>query len=96
MVENTKVREITLLKELGKIASYLRKKRCPARVKLVQVEHGRVAVKCPRRLFTKNTGLCEVERRRIGADACPVSEGYGERLASNGDALTLSPDERRP
>ena len=65
-------------------------------MKLVQVEHERVAVKCPRRLFTKNTGLCEVERRRIGADACPVSEGYGERLASNSEALTLSPDERRP
>ena len=33
------------------------------------------AVKRPKRLFTKNTGLCEVERRRIGADACPVLEG---------------------
>jgi hypothetical protein len=27
------------------------------------------------RLFTKNTGLCEVARRRIGSDACPVPEG---------------------
>jgi hypothetical protein len=35
----------------------------------------------PNRLFTKNTGLCEVERRRIGADACPVPEGQVERLA---------------
>ncbi len=32
-----------------------------------------VAVKRPKRLFTKNTGLCEVVRRRIGADACPVT-----------------------
>jgi hypothetical protein len=38
-------------------------------------------VKRPKRLFTKNTGLCEVERRRIGADACPVPEGQEERLA---------------
>ena len=38
------------------------------------------AVKRPKRLFTKNTGLCEVERRRIGADACPVPEGYVELL----------------
>ena len=27
------------------------------------------------RLFTKNTGLCEVVRRRIGTDSCPVPEG---------------------
>ena len=39
------------------------------------------AVKRPKRLFIKNTGLCEVERRRIGADACPVPEGHAERLA---------------
>ena len=39
------------------------------------------AVKRPKRLFTKNTGLCEVVRRRIGADACPVPEGQVEGLA---------------
>jgi hypothetical protein len=27
------------------------------------------------RLFTKNTGLREVARHRMGADACPVPEG---------------------
>ena len=27
------------------------------------------------RLFIKNTGLCEVTRRRIGSDAGPVPEG---------------------
>jgi hypothetical protein len=52
-------------------------------------------VKRPKRLFTKNTGLCEVERRRIGADACPVPEGYEERLALRGEALNLSPGKRR-
>jgi hypothetical protein len=30
------------------------------------------------RLFIKNTGLCEVARRRIGSDACPVPEGQEE------------------
>ena len=33
------------------------------------------AVKWPERLFTKNTGLRKVVRRRMGADACPVPEG---------------------
>ena len=36
---------------------------------------GEVAVKRLERLFNKNTGLCEVGRRRIGADACPMLEG---------------------
>jgi hypothetical protein len=39
------------------------------------VEPKGVAVKWGERLFTKNTGLCEVERRSIGSDACPVPEG---------------------
>jgi hypothetical protein len=34
-----------------------------------------VAEKRGERLFTKNIGLCEVERRGIGSDACPVPEG---------------------
>jgi hypothetical protein len=38
------------------------------------VESG-VAKKWPKRLFTKNTGLCEVVRRCIGTDTCPVPEG---------------------
>ena len=53
------------------------------------------AVKRPKRLFIKNTGLCEVERRRIGADACPVPEGQVERLVLRGEALKLSPGKRR-
>ena len=34
-----------------------------------------------KRLFTKNTGACQVVRRCIRSDACPVPEGYGEGLA---------------
>jgi len=33
------------------------------------------AAKRSRRLFSKNTGLCKFERRRIGPDTCPVLEG---------------------
>src|SRR3989344_4487123 len=33
------------------------------------------AVNDARRLFNKNTGLCKVERRSIGADTCPVLVG---------------------
>ena len=32
-------------------------------------------MKRPKRLFIKNTGLCEAARRSIGADTCPVLEG---------------------
>ena len=44
----------------------------------VNHEHGElwwVAEKRGLRLFTKNTGLCELVRGRIGSDACPVLEG---------------------
>src|SRR5919202_5281611 len=40
-----------------------------------------VAETRPKRLFTKNTGPCEVVRRGIRTDACPVLERYEERLA---------------
>ena len=40
------------------------------------------AAKRPKRLFTKNTGLCKAARRRIGSDACPVPEGYADALAA--------------
>ena len=42
-----------------------------------------------KRLFTKNTGLCKVARRRIGADACPVPEGYVEVLGLRLEAPKL-------
>ena len=35
----------------------------------------KAAAKGPKRLFTKNTGLCKAVRQSIGADACPVPEG---------------------
>ena len=63
---------------------------------LYGIEPEGAAVKRPKRLFTKNTGLCEVERRRIGADACPVPEGYAELLALRSEAAKLSPGKRRP
>ena len=47
------------------------------------VEPERAAVNRFNRLFTKNTGLCKVARRRIGADACPVPEGYVEVLGAS-------------
>ena len=34
-----------------------------------------VAENREKRLFTKNTGACEVVRRCIRTDACPVLEG---------------------
>ena len=40
-----------------------------------------VSVKRLKRLFNKNTGLCEVARRCIGTDTCPVLEGQEEGLA---------------
>ncbi len=42
-----------------------------------------VAESRPKRLFNKNTGLCEAVKRRIGTDTCPVLEGYGEGLATS-------------
>jgi hypothetical protein len=39
-----------------------------------------VAENWGKRLFTKNTAACEVLRRCIRCDACPVLEGYVERL----------------
>ncbi len=43
----------------------------------------------PKRLFNKNTGLCEAARRCIGADACPVPEGKGEGLARSSGRAKL-------
>src|SRR6266480_1384746 len=80
-VENTKAIGRTLVKELGKMVPELREKGRLGRVTPLRAEPEGAAVKRPKRLFTKNTGLCEVERRRIGADACPVPEGHEERLA---------------
>ncbi len=65
-------------------------------MKSLRMEPEGAAVNRFKRLFTKNTGLCEVARRRIGADACPVPEGYVEVLGLRLEALKLSPGKRRP
>ena len=41
-----------------------------------------VAVKRLKRLFIKNTGLCELATGSLGYDTCPVLEGQEERLAA--------------
>ena len=58
-------------------------------------EPAAAAAKRPKRLFTKNTGLCQPARGSIGSDACPVPEGYADALASS-EALKPSPGKRRP
>ena len=70
LVEHTKALERTVLKELGKLLPYLRKKGA-----LILGNQSEGTQSRGWRLFTKNTGLCEVARRRIGSDACPVPEG---------------------
>ena len=68
------VDERTSVKELGKLTPYLRKKGCPSSLSALHLDEG-VAVKRLKRLFIKNTGLCERESGHIGADSCPVPEG---------------------
>ena len=73
--EYPKARERTLAKELVKLTPLLREKVCLVSWRdLLPVRH-RVGEKWGLRLFTKNTGLCELVRGRIGSDACPVLEG---------------------
>ena len=74
--EYPKARERTLVKELGKIDTVTSGEGVPSCGEgLTRPERRGVAEKRGLRLFTKNTGLCEVVRRRIGSDACPVLEG---------------------
>jgi hypothetical protein len=49
-------------------------------------EPGVVAVNRLKRLFTKNTGLCQAARRRIGADSCPVLDGEGDFFTEGTEA----------
>ena len=56
-----------MVKELGKLTPYLRNKGS-------SLFRGGAANRS-RQLFTKNTGLCEFERRNIQPDTCPVPEG---------------------
>ncbi len=69
------VNERTSVKELGKLTPYLRKKGCPSSFLFVGTEGEGDARNWLKRLFTKNTGLCERESGHIGADSCPVPEG---------------------
>src|SRR5882762_4140958 len=72
--KSPQVSERTSVKELGKLTPYLRKKGCPSSFCALHRGEG-VAGNWLKRLFTKNTGLCEHESGYIGADSCPVPEG---------------------
>jgi len=58
-----------LLKEFGKLAGRTFA-RCPPDSVMDQAQRKIVGG-----LFTKNTGLCKLERGRIRAETCPVPEG---------------------
>ncbi len=60
--------ERTLVKELGNKAGVTSGYALPSLT--------RPQRKTPRRLFTKNLGLCKPIVGSIGADACPVLEGH--------------------
>jgi hypothetical protein len=57
-VEDTKAIERPLVKELGKLTPYLRKKGCPGWCGSMPAKLAGAAEPRPKRLFTKNTGLC--------------------------------------
>ena len=65
-------------KELGKMTPYLWKKGGLSSFRAERHGGEQAARNGPNRLFTKNTGLCERESGSIGADSCPVPEGYEE------------------
>src|SRR3954466_75348 len=73
-VENTEAIERTVVKELGKIPPSLREKGDRLLSTHVLGQRWPVAETSEKRLFTKNTGPCEVVRRCIRTDACPVLE----------------------
>ena len=74
------VNERTSVKELGNMTPYLWKKGYLSSLCMCQACMGeQVAGNWLKRLFTKNTGLCERESGNIGADSCPVPEGETER-----------------
>ena len=80
-VEHTEAIGGTVVKELGIMAPQLREKGCRWGWRDSLPEPPAAAANRPKRLFTKNTGLCQAARRRIGSDACPVPEGYAEGSA---------------
>jgi hypothetical protein len=74
------VHERSSVKELGKLTPYLWKKGCLSSFPPLG-EDEQAAGKGLKRLFTKNTGLCQRESGGIGADSCPVPEGEAGRCA---------------
>ncbi|GAC1504329.1 MAG: hypothetical protein NVS1B10_09100 [Candidatus Saccharimonadales bacterium] len=67
--------ERTSVKELGNMTPYLRKKGCPSSFSVCEEQEGEgAAVNWLKRLFSKNTGLCERASGSRGADSCPVPE----------------------
>lgn len=75
-----------MVKELGTMAPQLREKGCRRGWRGEPPEPLAAAADRPERLFTKNTGLCQAARRRIGSDACPVPEGYADASAERRSA----------
>jgi hypothetical protein len=73
--KSPKVSERTSVKELGKLTPYLRKKGYLSSFSPARERDEQVTENWLKRLFTKNTGLCEHESGSIGADSCPVPEG---------------------
>src|SRR5664280_3419634 len=73
-VENTKAIERTVVKELGKIPPQLREKGGRVACRNLLPKRCSAAETRLKRLFTKNTAPCEVARRCIRSDACPVLE----------------------
>ncbi len=45
----------------------------------------------PKRLFTKNTGLCRSRKATYRSDACPVPEGHAEELAHRAKPRSQAP-----
>jgi hypothetical protein len=72
------VNERSSVKELGKLTPYLWKKGCLSSEAFAREQREEVAKNRLKRLFTKNTGLCQRASGSIGADSCPVPEGYEE------------------
>ena len=64
-----------VVKELGKMPRNFGRRGAALGEATCSAEPKRAAENRPKRLFSKNTGVCKVVRRRIGTDACPVPEG---------------------
>ncbi len=52
----------------------------------INIIYLKVSLKRGERLFSKNTGLCKLERGCIGTDTCPVPEGEGNAFTRRPEA----------